>query len=133
MSTFETIKAQLGDGPAYPLRGNFNTIHGYQNGTVLGTFPTVRSAKDAGATVTETVMNEIGYTEALKAFQDHAKLLHDTWYAAIREEHPEMNDKTFSLIYGEAWERNHSEGYESVENLIDHLVDFCIKVIEAQN
>jgi hypothetical protein len=131
MSIYDTVKAEIGDGPSYAARSDYTKYFGYAGGKSLGQFDSIADANKAGAKSTEKTFDEEGYRAADKAYRDHQGAIQTEWYNRVRAEYPEVNDAVFSAAYSLAYDRGHSSGYGEVELYISDYVEFAVKVIEA--
>jgi hypothetical protein len=131
MSTYEEVKAELGDGPPYVRRSDFNRVFGYSKGAYLGEFRTVEEAFAEGATATEAVCDEDAYKLAHESYATHLKKVYDEWRRRVRSQYVDVNDAVFEIIFAKAWEDGHSAGYGEVELYVDDYVDFATGIIAA--
>jgi hypothetical protein len=132
MSIYDEIKATK-VVPPYAHRAAFTKYHGYAKGVHLGLFDHVDDAKAAGATVTEKTFDEEGYKATQDTYVAFSHELAAEWYAKVRAEHPEVNDKVFAIIQDEAYDRGHSAGYDEVESYIDSYAELALKIIKAHS
>lgn len=131
MSTYDNVKAEMGDGPAYPNKADFTTYFGYKAGNPLGTFPDRDAAVKAGAVTIEKNFDKDGYEVARTAYRNHEKMMGDEWRRSVRAEYPEVNDKVFELAMAKAWSDGHAYGHGEVELHLADEIEFALKVIAA--
>lgn len=69
-----------------------------------------------------------------KAFWDKQRELEqqaiDLWLVDLRAEYTELSDGLFILCYNEAYDREHSSGFDMVGLSMKNIVDFAEKVIK---
>ncbi len=53
------------------------------------------------------------------------------WGKELREEYSFLTDKIFQLSYSEAYEREHSNGYDAIANEMESVVDFVNAIMQA--
>lgn len=55
---------------------------------------------------------------------------YNIWKKSLRDEYPEFNDAVFDLVYDQAYDRYHSEGYDEVANGMVDLAEFALSAIK---
>lgn len=89
-------------------------------------FETLKDALVFSKIVEDVVVNQ----DEIKAFWDRRRWLEGAaakvWFDALREEYSDINGSQFNLIYDEAYERGHSDGYDRVAELFCNLHALCV-------
>lgn len=74
---------------------------------------------------------KVEYENRVQAYRDKKIALEQVWRNKLREEHSNLNDATFELVYAMAYERGHSSGYYEIRNYMDDLDTFATNIIKA--
>lgn len=84
--------------------------------------------------VIEKVVNKKEYTVAKKAYLKAQEAQEKQWKQDLFAEYgiDFENDSIGKLIFSKAWEDGHSDGYYSVEQHIEELIDFIDDIMNAK-
>jgi hypothetical protein len=135
MISWETAKQKAIDklGNIGPQPERINLWHAYKNGRCVGTGPSkhyVETTYD-----TKVVENVFVNKEEIDKWVERARLIditaYDYWYEALRKEYKNLSNIIFDICYTEACEHAHSSGYDEVAYMMESVVYFANKIIEA--
>lgn len=122
----------------YPTRASFVTYYATTRGVTMtggdlpdGGFSDHGAASKTGATSVERFFNKDAYTAAMVSYHAAEKKAADAFFAELRLDYPEINDRTFEIVYGYAYEDGHSSGMDNVAECMPDLFEMAKKIILA--
>ena len=130
MISFDEARKQVEYDPKAKPPVKITKYFAYKAGEV-GVFETKKDALVFSKNIEEVLANQ----DEIKAFWDRQRWLEgaavEVWYDALREEYRNLNGPQFKLIYEEAFENGHSDGYDQVANNFCGLHALCVAFAEA--
>ena len=125
MLSYDEARRQVEYDPTAKPPAEITKVFAYKVGKVR-VFETLQDALAFSRNVEEVVANQ----DEIKAFWDRQRGLEGAavkvWFDALREEYRDINGSQFNLIYDEAFERGHSDGYDRVAELFCNLHALCV-------
>lgn len=116
--------------------------HGERYGNPYPTSPTRPKAPSDKATPDEfrkyaTALEQYEvaeqlYTREMGYYREEVGRIYAVWKAKLRNEiAPEFSATLFDVVYGEAYDRGHSGGYDEVRCVLESMVVFASRIIAA--
>lgn len=133
MRSYEDIRNEVYslDGKvAYPSKGDFTTYYLTHKGELVRK-TTDRDTLKGLPGVIETSVDDAAFKAARQVYNDQIIKIGNIWDSELRADYPELNDETFNLIYGYAYERGHSYGMDEVAAHMSVLSIIAEKIIAA--
>jgi hypothetical protein len=130
MISFSEACEQVGYNPTNPPPAHILKYFAYKAGEVRE-FEVMKDALAFSKTVEKVVANQ----EEINAFWDRQcdleRAAAKIWHEALREEYIDINGSQFNLIYDDAYDRGHSEGYDRVAAVFCNLHALCVAFADA--
>ena len=137
MRKYNEIKAEviarMGGEIEYPARAKFKSFFLYHKGKLIAK----ETSRDAlpklptGAGVVESTFDEEAYKLADAPYRAQQKAIGELYDAELRAEHSDLNDETYGIVYGQAYEDGHSAGFDEVALYMDTYADLAQRIIRA--
>lgn len=102
----------------------------YKNGKAQE-FNTLKEATTFSNNVEKAIANQDELDSFRKKQARGEMAAEKLWMKELRDDHPELTDKQFDIIYSKAYEDGHSAGCDEVGLHFQDLYYFCMKFIQA--
>lgn len=122
--TFRELEEKLRDHTGYPERPRLKAK--------LSAKPTAAEARAYADAVEEHEKAEATYNIEVRAYNDKQSLVQEAWSKKLRDEHSEVPEAVYWVLYGKAYDDGHSSGYSEVRNTLSDYVDFYHRIKEAE-
>lgn len=119
--TYESYKEKV----PFPSKSDFTVIYGYSAGKVVFEVSPkeLTSELQNKAATTETVLDKEAFNAAMSAYRAETSRVYKQFHDDLLEEYDVTEHPKAELCFDKAWERGHSNGFESVFNAFDDLVE----------
>jgi hypothetical protein len=106
----------------YPNKREYETTYYYRAGVCIGSSG-VGIVAPTDYSVKETVLNEEAYKKHLKQYNEEQTKLYNEFKQDLFEELGITDNPKREKLFEKAWEKGHSDGYNSVLSEAESLVD----------